>query len=423
MAFQAHGLTADHLNEIIRKLGGEEGARKFLRDELAIVSSRPRTLLPIWRTLKLGTYRSGEEYARALSSQPKMELGTRAREMLAHREFTCAQDETEVDIVIVTVSQLSFPDEGPSYDPMGVGASYQNICLRASECGLELCPAEVGPALRLTFIEQRNYDDLIIPMKGQKMFHSWCKSWGVQSLEASSVDLRAVHPLGAEFAFVQPKQAEPVVFQEHDLTSGQLDEIIWKLGGEEGAGKFLRDEFTTVPRTLPIWRTLKLGTYRSGEEYARALSSQPKMEIDRWAREMLADNEFTCAQEEAEVDIVAFTIRQLGFPQGANYQDICLRACECGLELCPAEVGPALRLTYAEQPKRNRLFIAMKGKSTFRLECHELGTTYLRGGTHSSMRGRMVYHIIPPSFEFAFVRPKQPEPVILRGDHRHVSEP
>jgi hypothetical protein len=51
----------------------------------------------------------------------------------------------------------------------------------------------------------------------------------------------------------------------------------------------------------------------------------------------------------------------LGFKNSALYVDICAKAVELGLELCPAEVGPALRLQYGGQTQSEwALFIAME---------------------------------------------------------------
>ncbi len=55
------------------------------------------------------------------------------------------------------------------------------------------------------------------------------------------------------------------------------------------------------------------------------------------------------------------------FFDGADFQTICARALKQGLELCPAEVGPALRLAYdgpGEGAHDSPLVIAMAGRGT-----------------------------------------------------------
>ena len=54
------------------------------------------------------------------------------------------------------------------------------------------------------------------------------------------------------------------------------------------------------------------------------------------------------------------SVSELGFYRSAKYKDLCAKALELGLQLCPAEVGPALRLSYKDQPGGERLRIAMK---------------------------------------------------------------
>lgn len=54
------------------------------------------------------------------------------------------------------------------------------------------------------------------------------------------------------------------------------------------------------------------------------------------------------------------SVAELGFESGARYDKICAQALKMGLELCPAEVGPALSLAYGDQPKDEWLRIAME---------------------------------------------------------------
>jgi len=50
----------------------------------------------------------------------------------------------------------------------------------------------------------------------------------------------------------------------------------------------------------------------------------------------------------------------LGFTREPTTDEIYAKAKELGLELCPAEVGPHLRLQYENQPSREWLYIAMQ---------------------------------------------------------------
>lgn len=150
-------------------------------------------------------------------------------------------------------------------------------------------------------------------------------------------------------------------FVSHNLTAGQLNAIVKKLGGEEAAMRFLRGELTvsaraTTPREFSVWKTVKLGTCKTPDEYRKALK-YGSCRINDWGNDILGKT--PCAAEE-EVDLINLTVGELGFGKRASYKDICARAVELGLELCPAEVGPALRLSYKDQPRGEWIVIAME---------------------------------------------------------------
>jgi hypothetical protein len=142
-------------------------------------------------------------------------------------------------------------------------------------------------------------------------------------------------------------------FASRNLTAGQLNAIVKKLGGEKGALRFLRGELlvsAVKPIEMPVWKTVKLGLHKSPDEYRAALRSA-KRKITDWANEILDD--VTCSQEEKEVDLVLLSTDDLGLKDEnwTKYRDICTKAIELGLEICSAEVGFALRLQYPDQPR------------------------------------------------------------------------
>ena len=106
-----------------------------------------------------------------------------------------------------------------------------------------------------------------------------------------------------------------------------------------------------------IWRTIKLGTCKTPDEYRTALK-KARYRIGDWGNDILGKT--SCSQDETKVDLVVLSIKELGFNKGAYYESICAKTLQLGLELCPAEVGPALRLSYKEQPRGEWLHIAME---------------------------------------------------------------
>ncbi len=144
------------------------------------------------------------------------------------------------------------------------------------------------------------------------------------------------------------------------LDLGTIEAVINKLGGMEGVERFLRDELVVkMPeRVWKTWMTVKLGTLKNVEEIRQALKAGEN-NIGDWANDILGKPAFTVSETEQDVELVNISVEELGFKQGACYADICKRASELGLDLCPAEVGPQLRLQYKDQPKGTYVVVAM----------------------------------------------------------------
>ena len=113
-------------------------------------------------------------------------------------------------------------------------------------------------------------------------------------------------------------------------------------------------------RLTPTFRTIKLGTgLKTADDFRDALKKDG-YRIGDWANDIIGKPAFTASETETEVDLVVLTVAELGFKDGATRKDIYDRALERGLELCPSEVGPQLRLQYKDQPKGEWLVIAME---------------------------------------------------------------
>jgi hypothetical protein len=61
-----------------------------------------------------------------------------------------------------------------------------------------------------------------------------------------------------------------------------------------------------------------------------------------------------------DVELVLVSAADLGVETESSLADVYKRARQVGLELCPAEVGPQLRLDYRNQPRGEALTIAME---------------------------------------------------------------
>ena len=136
--------------------------------------------IPVWKTITLGTYRDVNALREHLDSRHcgldktadgirdraarvrgtmtplQCALGDSAAELIGRPAFTLSKTRTEVTLVVLSVSELGFKDEG---------ATMKEIYARAQQLGLELCPAEVGPQLRLQYLDQPLGEFLHIAMK------------------------------------------------------------------------------------------------------------------------------------------------------------------------------------------------------------------------------------------------------------------
>ena len=120
------------------------------------------------------------------------------------------------------------------------------------------------------------------------------------------------------------------------------------------------DQKKAAPAFKP-WRTLKLGTgLRSADNFRKDLKKSG-YKISGWANDILGKPEFiVTSTKEVEVGLVNISVAELGFPNGATCKEIYQKVTELGLELCPPEVGPQLRLQYQNQPMNEQLFIGME---------------------------------------------------------------
>lgn len=94
-------------------------------------------------------------------------------------------------------------------------------------------------------------------------------------------------------------------------------------------------------------------------------NSEDKIYISDYARSMLQKPEFAVISKPEKLNLIKLKVQDLGFENSPTTDQIYSRAEELGLELCPPEIGPHLRLNYQtvfkrEQTKGEYLRIGMK---------------------------------------------------------------
>lgn len=110
------------------------------------------------------------------------------------------------------------------------------------------------------------------------------------------------------------------------------------------------------------WKTVTLGTdLKTAEDFRKAINVCG-MRISDWVSDILGKPAFTVADKKIEIDLVVLTTAQLTgkTKTSSTTREVFVGAQRLGLEKCPAEVGPRLRLQYKDQPRDEWLTIGME---------------------------------------------------------------
>lgn len=107
-------------------------------------------------------------------------------------------------------------------------------------------------------------------------------------------------------------------------------------------------------KTHTIFKTITIGG-KSKEQYIKELKAK-SIQISYFAQDLLGKTEFQKKEELVELTIVK--VSDLGISQKyPTTEQIYKKAEELGLELCPSEVGPALRLA---SKSKEWIYVGMK---------------------------------------------------------------
>lgn len=185
--------TVDQVREMVKNLGGPERALRSFRGE---------TLEPIaiWKTIELGLYKTPDELLEALNSSGCC-VSVWFEELLCFdREIALTPHRARVDLVTRSVRELGFKSP----------ATFVQVCAKATDFGLEICSAEVGPQLCVQHKHLLTGEYLYIAMNviadcvGRYNVFSLANDDGKLWLQTYSP--RKVYSLESVFLFVLPRR-------------------------------------------------------------------------------------------------------------------------------------------------------------------------------------------------------------------------
>ena len=159
--------------------------------------------------------------------------------------------------------------------------------------------------------------------------------------------------------------------------------------------------YTSFPEGRVERRTIEIGG-KTAKEYEAALTKDGHR-IGDYAKDMLA--KMDTSKETQELNTIRLKVSDLGFTKSTRYDEICRRAKELGLDLAPAEAGPALRLAMKEQLMGDYFCVAMEPlvdrdgfPSVFYVDRDEDGSWLGSGGGNAGRQW-------DPGYSFAFSLP------------------
>ncbi|OGE44067.1 hypothetical protein A3B45_05235 [Candidatus Daviesbacteria bacterium RIFCSPLOWO2_01_FULL_39_12] len=116
--------------------------------------------------------------------------------------------------------------------------------------------------------------------------------------------------------------------------------------------------YTSFPEGKIRMQKLEIGG--KSKQQLVAEMKQQGINIYEYAQQMIDSPDFTTLPQKDDIDLVRLTVQDLGLKGTPTTDEVYAKAGELGLDLCPAEVGPHLRLKDTNQPLGEWYFIGMK---------------------------------------------------------------
>jgi hypothetical protein len=199
-------------------------ARDVLQNQLKLkkpaqpvpdVEIRSAADVPVWKTIAIGTFPNSLALRNALDSIG-CNPGTLAAEILARPAFIVSSGKRSVELVAASAVQLGFKT-----DTVALAAIYE----RAKQLGFGLAAAEVGPQLRLQYLDQPVGEFLMIGMEpiktwaGEQVILTVANGGAGLVLIGQDVRYNSDIPATSRLIFVQADQAGPAGILENAAAS------------------------------------------------------------------------------------------------------------------------------------------------------------------------------------------------------------
>ena len=202
--------------QFVTKADAQCSARDVLQNQLKLKTA-PSTYapialvrsvadLPVWKRITLGNFSSAATLRNALDAIG-CHVGGSATEILARPTFIVSSGKKQVDLVTVSAAALGF-----GTDTVTLAAIYA----RAKRLGLGIAAAEIGPQLRLQYLDQPVGEFLAIgmdPIKtwtGEEIILSVANGGAGLILIGQDGSADAAIPAISRFVFERPNDAASV---------------------------------------------------------------------------------------------------------------------------------------------------------------------------------------------------------------------
>jgi hypothetical protein len=158
---------------------------------------------------------------------------------------------------------------------------------------------------------------------------------------------------------------------------------------------------------IHIWRKITLGTRKGVDAYRDALEAA-SIRVGDDADEILGRPAFPYSKVKEELELAVLSVADLGVEAtAASLSNVYKRARQIGLEPCPPEVGPQLRLDYHDQPLGDALHIAMLPVATYDGRLTILALANFGSGLSLIGGDGRPDFMLPPMFRFVFSLPSK----------------